>query len=105
MGAPSDTPKRATRSEPIASQTERTSSIRVSSVGSADSGTRSERPVPRLSNRTSREKAASRSKKRAMVGSSQAVSTWDTQPGTQTRSTGPVPITWYAIDTPSRARA
>ncbi len=58
-------------------------------------------PVPRLSNRISRENVASRSKNRAIVGSSQAASTWDTQPGTQTRSRGPSPITWYAIDTPS----
>ena len=49
--------------------------MRVSRVGSWDSGTRSERPVPRLSNRISREKLASRSKKCASVGSSQAAST------------------------------
>ena len=103
--APSETPKRAARSDPAASHTAWTSSIRVSSVGRADSGTRSESPVPRLSNRISREKLASRSKKRAIVGSSQAASTWETQPGTQTRSRGPSPTTWYAIETPSGAFA
>ena len=101
IATPSETPKSAARSEPTASHTAWTSPIRVSSVGNAESGTRSDSPVPRLSNRISRENVASRSKNRAIVGSSQAASTWETQPGTHTRSRGPSPITWYAIDTPS----
>ena len=48
---------------------------------------------------------ASRSKKRTRVGSSQFASRCETQPGTQTRSLGPSPNTWYAIETPSGARA
>ena len=105
MGAPSDTPRRLTCSEPIASHTDRTSSVRVSSDGSPESGTRSDSPVPRLSKRISLEKEARRSKKRAIVGSPHAASTLEIQPGTQTRSRGPSPITWYAIATPSEALA
>jgi hypothetical protein len=75
--------------------------MRCSSVGSSLTGTRSDRPVPRLSNRIRREKLASRSKNRASVGSSQAASTWLIQPGTHTRSRAPSPTTWYAIETPS----
>jgi hypothetical protein len=61
-------PKSAARSEPTASMTARTSSIRCSSVGISD--TRSESPVPGLSNRMSRAKDASRWKNRAPHGSS-----------------------------------
>ena len=42
--------------------------------------TRSERPVPRLSNRIRRENEASRVRKRASVGSSQNTSMFETQP-------------------------
>ena len=60
IGPPSDAPKSAARSDPTASITARTSSIRCSSVGRSSSGTRSDRPVPRLSNRINRQKEASR---------------------------------------------
>lgn len=79
---PSEKPKTAARSDSAASITARTSSIRSSSVGKLDSGTGSERPVPRLSNRIRREKRARRRKNRSWVGSSQAPSTFETQPGT-----------------------
>src|SRR3990170_2515242 len=60
MGQPSETPKTMARSEPTASITERTSSIRTSSDGSRSYATRSERPTPRLSNRIRRENEARR---------------------------------------------
>jgi hypothetical protein len=66
--------------------------MRVSRFGR--SVTRSERPVPRLSNRINRVKDASRSKNRAQAGSSQNTSMFDTQPGTRTRSRGASPTTW-----------
>ena len=53
-------PRSAARSDPTASITARTSSIRCSSVGRRSSGTRSDRPVPRLSNRISRQNDANR---------------------------------------------
>src|SRR5438876_221600 len=55
MLPPSEAPKMAARSEPTASITARTSSIRCSSVGSWSAGTGSDIPVPRLSNRITRE--------------------------------------------------
>ena len=58
IGPPSETPSSAARSEPTASITARTSSIRSSS--GATPWTRSDRPVPRLSNRISRPIPASR---------------------------------------------
>ena len=82
IGPPSETPKSAALSEPAASRTARTSSIRSSSVGSILTGTLSERPVPRLSNRIRRLKDARRLRKRAKSGSSQACSTCETKPGT-----------------------
>jgi hypothetical protein len=92
-GPPSDTPNRLARVEPAASSTARTSSMRASSPGSALTGTRSDSPVPRLSNRISRENEASRRRKSAAAGTSQVVSTFETKPGTITRSRGPSPIT------------
>src|SRR2546421_4050104 len=65
MGPPSEKPKSAARSEPTASITARTSSIRSSSVGRSWTLTRSDSPVPRLSKRISRLKEARRRKKRA----------------------------------------
>ncbi len=50
--------------------------------------------MPRLSNRIKREKDASLDRKRAKFGSSQIASMFDVHPITQTRSTGPSPITW-----------
>src|SRR6516162_10911972 len=66
---PWENPNSAARSEPAASITARTSSIRSSSV--ATPATRSDRPVPRLSNRIRRENAARREKWCAHSGSSQ----------------------------------
>ncbi len=58
IGPPSDEPTSAARSEPTACITACTSSMRSSSMGA--SVTRSERPVPRLSNNITRAKAPSR---------------------------------------------
>jgi hypothetical protein len=55
------------------------------------SGSRSDMPVPRRSKRISREKAASRSRKRPSGGTSQPYSTFETQPCTSTRSSAPSP--------------
>ena len=68
IGAPSDTPKKAARSDPAASITARTSSTRCSSVGTDFTG--SDSPVPRLSKRISRANEAILSKKRANSGDS-----------------------------------
>ena len=67
---------------PTASSTARTSSIRCSSVGSRSFETRSDIPVPRLSNRIRRENDARRSRKRAGCGFSHWSTTFETQPGT-----------------------
>ena len=99
MPPPSDTPQSAARSDPTASMTARTSSMRCSSVGMAL--TRSESPVPRLSKRMSRANEAMRSICGPMNGISQATSTWETNPGTITMSSGPSPTTWYAMWSPS----
>ena len=61
IGPPSETPASAARSEPAASKTARTSSMRSSSVPMR---TRSESPIPRLSKRINRENEASCSEKR-----------------------------------------
>src|SRR5262249_44445095 len=61
------------------------------------SGPRSDRPTPRMSNSTSREKEASRSRKRAQGGCSHMISTFDQMPVAGRRSTGPSPTTWYAM--------
>lgn len=91
IGPPSEMPNSAARCEPTASITTRTSSIRCSSVGI--SATRSDSPVPRLSKRIRREKDPSRWKNRAGSGCSQSYSRWETNPGTNTRSIGPRPVT------------
>src|SRR5262249_38744930 len=80
IGPPSEPPKRAARSEPAVSMTARTSSIRTSRLGI--SVTRSDSPVPRLSNRMSREKEESPVRKRANAASSQTPSIFDTHPKT-----------------------
>ena len=59
IGAPSETPSSVARSDPAASITARTSSMRSSSVGTSFTG--SDIPMPRLSKRISRENEASRS--------------------------------------------
>ena len=51
-------------------------------------------PLPRRSNRISRENDASRSRKRAQDGSSQTISMFDMYDGTSTTSSGPSPTTW-----------
>ena len=90
MQPPSERPNSAACSEPTASITARTSSIRCSSVGRRSSGT----------GRTGRCRACRRgsaarttraaARKRANGGSSQTYSMFETQPGTKTRSTRPV---------------
>ena len=91
MGPPSESPNSAARSEPAASNTARTSSMRSSSGAGAATG--SESPVPRLSNRISRENEASLSRNLAMRGSAHCRSRCETNPGTNTRSSGPSPTT------------
>ena len=92
IGPPSETPISTACSEPAASITARTSSILVSSVGT--SATRSETPVPRLSNQISRENDASSLNQSANAGCLQAYSTFEMTPGTKTRSGGPFPSVW-----------
>ena len=82
MFPPSECPSSAARSDPAASITARTSSIRSSSVGRRSSGTGSERPVPRLSKTIRRANDASRRRNRAYEGSSHITSTFETHPGT-----------------------
>lgn len=84
----------AARSEPTAANTTLRSSMRCSRVGNRLIGTRSESPVPRLSNMISRLKDAGRFRYRALSAIYQARSTCDPQPGTKTRSSGPSPTTW-----------
>ena len=80
IGTPSDTPIRAARSDPAASMTARTSSIRSSSVGAPTTG--SESPVPRLSNMIKRANDVRRSIMWTTGGISQASSTCEMKPGT-----------------------
>ena len=78
--------------------TARTSSIRVSSVGTP--ATRSDSPVPRLSSMSSRPFSAIPMTWRTRSGFSQVESRSPANPRGNTRSTGPSPITWYAIAIP-----
>ena len=71
-------PSIAARSDPAASITARTSSMRVSSVG--DLLTRSDRPVPRLSKRIRRENEAIPSRRWAKSGCSHRSSTFEIAP-------------------------
>ena len=101
IGPPSDSPISAARSEPTASITARTSSMRSSSVPTC---ARSESPIPRLSNRITRANEPSRSMKRRYDGSSHLTWRFVNEPSTKTMSTGPSPTTWYATCTsPLRA--
>ena len=84
-------PNIAARAEPTASMTAPMSSIRSSIDGGLATG--SDMPVPRLSNTISRENDASRVEKPGKAGSSHATSTWETKPGTRTRSIAPSPMT------------
>jgi len=96
IGPPSDTPTTAARSEPAASITARTSSIRFSM--SAIPATRSDTPVPRLSKTIRRQKDAIRSRKaRCTPPGSKARSTFEIPGGIQTTSNGPSPTTRYAM--------
>jgi hypothetical protein len=91
IAAPSEEPKNAARLDPTASITARASSIRVSSVGAPL--TRSDMPVPRLSNRINRqnEESSSREDANDVVQTSSA---WVTNGGMKTTSKGPSPVTW-----------
>ena len=82
MLPPSEWPKSVARSDPTASITARTSSIRSSSVGRWVRSTGSDNPVPRLSKVIKRENDANRRKKRANDGSSHITSMFETHPGT-----------------------
>ncbi len=79
MAPPRAPPNTAARSEPAASITARRSSICTSSTGG--SSPMSESPIPRMSNRISRENDASRSRNRAHRGSSHMTSRFDQIPG------------------------
>ena len=65
--------------------------MRSSSAGVSETGTRSDSPVPRLSNTISRVNDARREKNDAMASCSHCSSTFDTKPGMNTRSVGPPP--------------
>jgi hypothetical protein len=77
--------------DPTASSTASTSASVVSIGGGFE--TRSESPDPRRSVRISREKPASRVRKRAMDGYIQAYSRFDRKPDTRSTSRGPSPTT------------
>ena len=89
IGTPSESPNSAARCDPAASITARMSSERSSRV--AIFLTRSERPVPRLSNTITRLNDAIRSRNAANRGCCHISSTWEAEPGVNTRSTGPSP--------------
>ena len=92
MGTPSETPTNAVRSEPAASITARTSSIRASSENPPS--TLSDMPVPRLSKMIKRAKPDNRLNQRSSDGTCQDISTCEAEPGTNTTSNGPAPVTW-----------
>ena len=97
IAAPSESPKNAARCDPAASITARTSSMRVSRLGAPLTG--SDIPVPRLSNRMSRMSEPRSCRKSTNPGIFHCSSMWVTKPGTNTRSNGPFPVTWYAMCT------
>jgi hypothetical protein len=66
-------------------------SMRSSSVPTC---TRSESPIPRLSNKITRANEPSRSVKRRYEGSSHMTCRFVNEPSTKTMSTGPSPTTW-----------
>ena len=72
MNAPSAQPATDARADPAASMTAMMSSTCCSSAGTP--GTRSDMPVPRLSNMITRRKLARRSRKAANSGSSHITS-------------------------------
>ena len=94
IGPPSEAPNSAARSDPAASITARTSSIRSSRVGNR-SPARGRRGRCRACRRGSAGRTTrAAAEMRASSGSSQANSRWEIQPGTKTRSIGPSPTTW-----------
>ena len=102
IGTPSEMPMSTARSEPTASITARTSSIRSSSGTGAT--LRSERPRPRLSKRIRRLNDASPRKKRAIAGFSHSTSRWLAKPCTNTRSRSPSPTPGTRCARPRSAR-
>ena len=102
MRAPSCAARSAARSTPASSITARMSSMRVSSVGTSRS--RSDRPMPRLSNIRTRAKEARPSTCLTNSGWSHTEARSDRLPRITTRSIGPDPNDWYAMLTsPLRA--
>src|ERR1700759_2206818 len=89
------------RSIPFSSSTARRSSIHSSMDGSSDAGTGSDRPVPRLSNVSTRPNRASRPMNSASGGTSHWLSTLLNHWVSSTTSTGPSPTSWYATYRPS----
>ncbi len=91
MNAPSAQPATEAWEDPAASITAMMSSMCCSAAGTP--GTRSDIPVPRLSNMITRPNVPSRSRKEAYSGSSHITSRWPGRPWIATRA-GPLPNTW-----------
>ena len=83
----------AARSDPTSSITHESSSTKDSQGGRASSGSGSDAPVPRRSNRIRRTNDVRRRRKSSAAGSSQSVSNAPKLPEVRTRSLGPVPTT------------
>ena len=90
-GPPSLRPKSTALSKPTASMTASISAARSSSVRTC--GTGSDSPTPALSNRRTRQKLESRSKKATNSGTVQYSSMWLANDPATTSSTGPSPNT------------
>src|ERR1700761_790169 len=88
------------RSIPFSSSTARRSSIHSSMDGSSVAGRGSDRPVPRLSNVSTRPNLASRPMNSASGGTSHWLSTLLNHWVSSTTSTGPSPTSWYATYRP-----
>src|SRR6185437_3413417 len=88
------------RSIAFSSSTARRSSIHSSMDGNSDAGTGSDRPVPRLSNVSTRPNRASRPMNSASGGTSHWLSTLLNHWVSSTTSTGPSPTSWYATYRP-----
>ena len=82
-----------TRSQPAASITAIASSAQNFGPITSNEGTRDERPIPRWSNRITRQKDARRRCKRYIDGSSSIASIEMDTPGNTSRSVGPSPNT------------
>lgn len=92
-------PSSAARSTPAASITARTSSMRVSRSGAPM--IRSDMPVPRLSNWSTRIPRDRRRMNCPNLGCSQYTSRCEIHPWITTNANDPSPTSWYAIDAPS----